>query len=132
MGVGDQLVVLQAATLIAEGLWNAHAQMTVMHRDLKPNNILVERDKMTGVVNVALIDFGFAKDTSAVGEFVGSQAIESTATPYKKPIQYCKHHVVPDARVRMRILKINLIFGDHALTSLLCLCCYYLDLTLAV
>ena len=113
MGVCDQLVVLQAATLIAEGLWNAHTKMEITHSDLKPNNILVEEDKETGVLNVSLIDFGFAKDASAAGAYEGSQAMEPSAgAHWKLPHINCKHYIVPAALVRMRIRTTNLIFGN--------------------
>jgi serine/threonine protein kinase len=86
--------VLKAATLIAEGLWNTH-RVDVVHRDLKPDNILVEEDKESGVLNVVVIDFGFAKDTA---EYKGQKQLWSTVqAAHKLPIESCKYRLMSTA-----------------------------------
>jgi serine/threonine-protein kinase len=58
----------EAATLlaqVAEGLAAAHAR-SVVHRDLKPDNVLVDRD-LDGSPRVRLTDFGIARILDAPG-----------------------------------------------------------------
>jgi len=49
------------AVQICEGLVEAH-RLGVVHRDLKPQNIMIDRDK-----NVRIMDFGIARSLAAKG-----------------------------------------------------------------
>src|SRR6266446_6843301 len=70
---------LDLAIQIARGLSSAHAR-NIVHRDVKPSNIIVTNDKL-----VKIVDFGLAR---VVATASATQSISSTGTlPYMAPEQ---------------------------------------------
>src|SRR2546429_1187407 len=70
---------LDLAIQIARGLSSAHAR-NMVHRDVKPSNIIVTNDKL-----VKIVDFGLARVVATAGS---TQSISSTGTlPYMAPEQ---------------------------------------------
>src|SRR5437773_9323452 len=70
---------LDLAIQIARGLSSAHAR-NMVHRDVKPSNIIVTNDKL-----VKIVDFGLAR---VVASASATQGISSTGTlPYMAPEQ---------------------------------------------
>ena len=72
--VPDLGMLLELCTDVARGLSGMHSR-GVVHRDLKPLNILLTRDRRTGRLMAVITDFGLSYDTkSSVGianELVG-------------------------------------------------------------
>ncbi len=80
---GGRLAPRRAVGIVAqalEGLAHAHDR-GVVHRDVKPENILVETDRATGAEVARLVDFGLAKlvdDEEGGGRFTTPGAVLGT------------------------------------------------------
>ncbi|MBI1272041.1 protein kinase [bacterium] len=66
--------VLSFVEQVAEALSHAHSKR-VVHRDIKPGNILLEKDEDAGTERVKLVDFGIAKIDNK-----GASSADSTMT----------------------------------------------------
>ena len=46
---------------ILQGIHYLHEDLSIAHRDVKLENIMIKKDSMTGVLVAKLIDFGLSK-----------------------------------------------------------------------
>jgi len=110
----DQKQILEMIKTICQAVQHAH-ERGVIHRDLKPGNILVARDGKPHV-----LDFGMAKSLSeeAVGEKQITISVEGTAagTPaYMSPEQAAGQHEQIDGRTdiySLGVILYRLLVGE--------------------
>lgn len=69
--------VLSFIEQVAEALSHAHSKR-IVHRDIKPGNILLEKDEDTGTEGVKLVDFGIAKIDSKTASSADNTMTAST------------------------------------------------------
>ena len=72
--------LLDLATQIADGMAAAHAAGFI-HRDLKPDNVLVTGPQTPSPGRVKILDFGLAKRTGAVAPSDATQTINAATNP---------------------------------------------------
>jgi tetratricopeptide (TPR) repeat protein len=96
LDVSARVRLLQA---ICAGVQAAHRQ-GVIHRDLKPGNVLVTRDEETGRPKPKILDFGVARTTEPLGDSVfHTMAGQIVGTlPYMSPEQISGDPTAVDIR----------------------------------
>lgn len=77
--------VLELGDAIGAGLAHAYAR-GVVHRDLKPHNVVAAPDGATGSVRWTILDFGISKPLDSTGTLTGSDGVVGTPS-YMSPEQ---------------------------------------------
>ena len=97
---------IDLAIQIARGLSAAHAR-NIVHRDVKPSNIIVTKDHVAKIV-----DFGLARVVASVAS---TQSISSTGTlPYMSPEQILGEPIDQRADLwALGVILIQMISGSH-------------------
>jgi tetratricopeptide (TPR) repeat protein len=97
---------LDLAIQIARGLSSAHAR-NIVHRDVKPSNIIVTNDKL-----VKIVDFGLAR---VVATASATQSISSTGTlPYMAPEQILGEAIDQCCDIwALGVILVQMITGSH-------------------
>ena len=97
---------LDLATQIARGLSAAHAHR-IIHRDVKPSNIIITNDNMAKIV-----DFGLAR---VVVSASATQSISSTGTlPYMSPEQILGETIDQRSDIwSLGVILVQMIAGSH-------------------
>ena len=97
---------LDIAMQIARGLSSAHAR-NIVHRDVKPSNIIMTNDKVAKIV-----DFGLAR---VVATASATQSISSTGTlPYMAPEQILGEAIDQRCDIwALGVILIQMITGSH-------------------
>src|SRR5258706_4971719 len=97
---------LDLAIQIARGLSSAHAR-NIVHRDVKPSNIIVTDDKL-----VKIVDFGLAR---VVATASATQSISSTGTlPYMAPEQILGEAIDQRCDIwALGVILVQMITGSH-------------------
>jgi serine/threonine-protein kinase len=97
---------LDLAIQIARGLAAAHAR-SIVHRDVKPSNIIITRDNVAKIV-----DFGLAR---VVATASATQSISSTGTlPYMAPEQILGESIDQRCDIwALGVILIQMITGSH-------------------
>ncbi len=112
--------VLEIARQIASALVAAEKQR-VVHRDLKPGNIMISTEEETGKISVKVIDFGLAKaldasdDTRVLteGGFLGTPAFASPEQLRRDPVDV-RSDVYSLGATLWYLLTGKMPFGDQA------------------
>src|SRR5713226_10044422 len=97
---------LDLAIQIAKGLSAAHAR-NLVHRDVKPSNIIITNDKL-----VKIVDFGLARVVATIS---ATQSISSTGTlPYMAPEQILGEAIDQRCDIwALGIILVQMITGSH-------------------
>src|SRR6266446_1478808 len=97
---------LDLATQIARGLSAAHAH-NIVHRDVKPSNIIITREHVAKIV-----DFGLARVVASISS---TQSISSTGTlPYMSPEQILGEPIDQRADLwALGIIIVQMLTGSH-------------------
>lgn len=106
---------LEVITAIGNGLSAAHKQ-GIVHRDIKPLNIIIAKDKQNLAESVKILDFGLAKIKSGelLGSFVQAKTSGLMGSPYyMAPEQWSDEE--PDARsdvYSLGVMLFQMLAGD--------------------
>jgi serine/threonine-protein kinase len=105
-GTGPRPEALNLAIQIARGLSAAHARH-IVHRDVKPSNIIITADNVAKIV-----DFGLARFVTSVS---ATQSISSTGTlPYMAPEQILGETVDQRCDIwSLGVILVQMIAGSH-------------------
>src|SRR6267142_3553583 len=97
---------LDLAIQVARGLNAAHAH-NIVHRDVKPSNVIITREKVAKIV-----DFGLARVVASVS---ATQSISSTGTlPYMAPEQILGEAIDQRCDIwALGVILVQMITGSH-------------------